>query len=198
MTRLDTFMLHIHAAVAEKERALIASRTRADLAAKQARGEVLGSIAVVEVTVAGRAAVMENAKARAANVIPIARSIQASGISTLAGVADALNARGIPTARGGSWHASSVRNLLARAALSAGKQTQLDGRQRHSMLLAPLHGQRRPSRVTLHNLAALACSVEWAMSLMTAAITVSSPSSSAASRWAAMPSGGTRRAILTP
>jgi hypothetical protein len=29
--------------------------------------------------------------------------------------ADALNARGVRTARGGAWHNSTVRNLLARA-----------------------------------------------------------------------------------
>jgi hypothetical protein len=51
----------------------------------------------------------------AANVLPIVRTIQTSGITSLAGVAEALNARGVRTARGGEWHASTVRNLLARA-----------------------------------------------------------------------------------
>jgi hypothetical protein len=37
---------------------------------------------------------------RAANTLPIVRELQASGIGTLQGMADALNARGIPTARG--------------------------------------------------------------------------------------------------
>nr|WP_264653579.1 recombinase family protein [Bradyrhizobium japonicum] len=30
-------------------------------------------------------------------------------------MADALNARGIPTARGGQWYAQSVANILERA-----------------------------------------------------------------------------------
>jgi hypothetical protein len=51
----------------------------------------------------------------AANVLPIVRTIQTSGITSLAGIAEALNARGVRTARGGEWHASTVRNLLARA-----------------------------------------------------------------------------------
>jgi hypothetical protein len=51
----------------------------------------------------------------AANVLPIVRTIQASGITSLAGIAQALNARGVRTARGGAWHASTVRNLLARS-----------------------------------------------------------------------------------
>jgi len=36
-----------------------------------------------------------------------------SGITSLAGIAAALNARGVRTARDGEWHASTVRNLLA-------------------------------------------------------------------------------------
>src|ERR1700722_5197298 len=39
----DPFMLHIYAALAEKERALIADRTRAALAQKKAQGAVLGN-----------------------------------------------------------------------------------------------------------------------------------------------------------
>jgi hypothetical protein len=31
------------------------------------------------------------------------------------GIAETLNARGVRTARGGQWHASTVANLLARA-----------------------------------------------------------------------------------
>jgi hypothetical protein len=36
----------------------------------------------------------------AGNVLPIIREIQAAGISALAGISDALNARGVRTARG--------------------------------------------------------------------------------------------------
>jgi hypothetical protein len=34
----------------------------------------------------------------------------------LRAVAEALNARGVPTARGGEWHPMSVKNLLDRSA----------------------------------------------------------------------------------
>jgi hypothetical protein len=50
----------------------------------------------------------------AANVLPIIREIQMSGVSTYFGIAEALNARGVRTARGGRWHATTVRNLLVR------------------------------------------------------------------------------------
>ena len=47
---------------------------------------------------------------------PVVRQIQAAGVTSLQGIADALNDRGIRTARGGAWHNSTVRNLLAREA----------------------------------------------------------------------------------
>ena len=51
----------------------------------------------------------------AANVLPIIREIQAAGIMSPAVIADALNAQGVRTARGGLWHNSTVRNTLARS-----------------------------------------------------------------------------------
>jgi DNA invertase Pin-like site-specific DNA recombinase len=42
-TDCDPFMLHIYAALAEKERSMIAERTRAALARKKAQGAVLGN-----------------------------------------------------------------------------------------------------------------------------------------------------------
>ena len=55
------------------------------------------------------------ADAFAANVLPIVRQIQAAGATTHRAIAQALNDRGVRTARGGDWHDSTVRNLLARA-----------------------------------------------------------------------------------
>jgi hypothetical protein len=51
---------------------------------------------------------------RAAKLLPVIRAIEASGVNTLQGIADALNARGIHTVRGGQWHPTTVRNLLRR------------------------------------------------------------------------------------
>jgi DNA invertase Pin-like site-specific DNA recombinase len=113
----DPFMLHVYAALAEKERNLIAERTRAALAAKRAQGATLGNRTNLPAARArGIATNQGNADAHAANVLPIIRQIQASGATTLRAVADALNARGIHTARGGQWHAATVRNVLERAA----------------------------------------------------------------------------------
>jgi DNA invertase Pin-like site-specific DNA recombinase len=109
----DPFMLHIYAALAEEERALIAA---AALAQKKARGALLGNRTnLPDAQAKGIAANREAADAFAANVLPIVRQIQASGVTTFRAIAAALNNRGVRTARGGAWHDSTVRNLLARA-----------------------------------------------------------------------------------
>jgi DNA invertase Pin-like site-specific DNA recombinase len=111
----DPFMLHLYAALAEKERALISARTKAALAAKKAAGAQLGNPRAAEAAVKAQAAHRASADRFAANVLPIIESIRASGISTHLGIADALNNRGVRTARGGRWHATTVRNLLGRS-----------------------------------------------------------------------------------
>jgi hypothetical protein len=59
--------------------------------------------------------IVDRADQRAANVIPIMRQIQRSGATSLRQIAETLNARGINAPRGGQWHATSVRNVMARA-----------------------------------------------------------------------------------
>lgn len=54
------------------------------------------------------------ADAFAANVLPVVRQIQAAGIKTHRALAEALNIRGVRTARGGEWHATTVRNLIGK------------------------------------------------------------------------------------
>jgi len=112
----DPFMLHLYAALAEKERRLISERTKAALAAKKERGAVLGNPKnIAEAGQAGRAVQTAQAKRFAANLLPIIRSIQSAGPIGMVAIAKTLNDRGVRTARGGQWHVSSVANLLARA-----------------------------------------------------------------------------------
>ena len=116
----DPFMLHLYAALAEKERRLISERTKTALAQCKAQGKRLGNRTNADAAAAlGRNAQKSEADRFAANVLPIVTAIRASGVGTLTGLADALNARGIRSARGGQWRVSSVQNLLARSA-SAG------------------------------------------------------------------------------
>jgi DNA invertase Pin-like site-specific DNA recombinase len=112
----DPFMLHLYAALAEKERRLISERTRAALAAKKAQGAQLGNRTNLAAAGAkGAEARQRAADAFAANVLPVIRQIQASGATTSRAIAVALNARGVRTAGGGAWHSSTVLNLLKRA-----------------------------------------------------------------------------------
>jgi DNA invertase Pin-like site-specific DNA recombinase len=111
----DPFMLHIYAALAEKERTLIADPPRAALAQKKAQGVVLGNRTnLADASAKGVDANRAAADAFAANVLPIVRQIEASGVKGHRAIAAALNARGVRTARGGDWHATTVRNLLGR------------------------------------------------------------------------------------
>ena len=70
----DPFMLHIYAALAEKERALISERTRVALARKKTQGAMLGNRTnLAEAQAKGTAASRAVADAFAANVLPIVR-----------------------------------------------------------------------------------------------------------------------------
>ncbi|WP_404324553.1 recombinase family protein [Azospirillum doebereinerae] len=111
---VDPFTLHLWAALAEKERQLIADRTRAALQAKRDRGERLGSPDILDVARIGSDRRRTMADEHAAKVLPIIDEVRRAGITTLSGIAEALNARGVRTARGGRWHGSTVRNALRR------------------------------------------------------------------------------------
>ena len=116
---VDPFILHLFAALAEKERALISVRTKAALAAAKARGVTLGNPKLSEARQAAhKAAAAANEAAadqHAANVLPIIRQIKRAGATTLREIANALNERGVQTARGGQWYGTTVLNVLARA-----------------------------------------------------------------------------------
>ncbi|HEY7242626.1 MAG TPA: recombinase family protein [Xanthobacteraceae bacterium] len=107
--------VHILAAVAQHERELIAQRTRDALQAAKARGKKLGNPNLAgarERALEGNRAAAER---YAVNVLPVIREIQASGVKSLRGVARALAARGIATARGGEWSPVQVSDILRRA-----------------------------------------------------------------------------------
>jgi DNA invertase Pin-like site-specific DNA recombinase len=110
----DPFMLHLYAALAEKERSLISQRTRDALKAAKARGVVLGNPRLATIRERAVASVKADADRFALNVAPVIREIQSSGIVSHRGIARALNARGVATARGGKWTAVQVGSILRR------------------------------------------------------------------------------------
>jgi DNA invertase Pin-like site-specific DNA recombinase len=110
----DPFVLHQFAALAQKERSKISTRTKAALAAAKARGVKLGNPKLKQARRLAVTALKAAADQNAANVLPVIKEIKRVGAKSLGAIARALNARGIPTPRGAEWHAAGVRNALAR------------------------------------------------------------------------------------
>lgn len=102
---VDPFVLHLFAALAQKERALISQRTKAGLAAAKRRGVKLG----------GWTAGSERSAKQAAGLAARMKPVLAELADLSAGAAAAeLNRRGVPAARGGRWYAATVIKLRQR------------------------------------------------------------------------------------
>ena len=121
MPEANELTVHIMAAVAQAERKAISKRTQEALQAAKARGQRLGNpngAAALLRAQRGNAAALDAIKAgaedRAAQLRPVIDDLRARGVTSLPGIAAALNDGGFVTARGGKWHASSVRNLIGR------------------------------------------------------------------------------------
>lgn len=113
---VSPFMLHIYAAVAEQERAMISKRTKDALAAAKARGAVLGK---------GWRGLAVKRKAEALDRLTPARdrleALKAQWDAkqiTVRAIADQLNAEGVPSPTGGLWGPSNVHRALARLEVS--------------------------------------------------------------------------------
>lgn len=110
----DPFMLHLYAALAEKERAMISARTKAALKAAQDRGVQLGNPHLNdEMRAKGVATNKAAAELFAAKIMPIISPLQAEGAS-FRQIARTLNERGVSTARGGKWAATQVADIVHR------------------------------------------------------------------------------------
>jgi DNA invertase Pin-like site-specific DNA recombinase len=93
----DPFMLHLYAALAEKERRLISERTNAALAVRKSTGAKLGNpINIREAGAAGRATLAAVADAHAQGLLSVLRSVRAEGAITIGAITRSLNERKIP------------------------------------------------------------------------------------------------------
>ncbi len=111
----DAFMLHLYAALSEKEREMISTRTKAALAVLKAQGVVLGNQTNLdEARLLSNATNKEQASKFADVVLPTVLQFRNQG-DTLPVIADKLNKMGVKTRRGGKWYASTVTNILKRA-----------------------------------------------------------------------------------
>jgi len=106
---VDPFMLHIYAALAEKERSLISERTRDALAKAKQRGVVLGNPGLGKM-------VTDATAARDADLRPI---LEAMRDQTYREIAQALTDRGIKTPRGGdTWNQVTVMRSMRRLGIT--------------------------------------------------------------------------------
>jgi DNA invertase Pin-like site-specific DNA recombinase len=120
MPNANRLTVGIMAMIAEEERRMISRRTKDALAAAKRRGVKLGgyrarSRLTAKARKAGQEANARIAAERAAYVTPVIAELQATGAASLRAIAEGLNARGIPTARGiGPWSATQVLRTLGR------------------------------------------------------------------------------------
>jgi DNA invertase Pin-like site-specific DNA recombinase len=111
MPRASKMELHLYAMLAEQERDFISLRTKAALAEAKANGVQLGGLR--DATGKRNAALKAGADQRALKVAATVQPLRAAG-KTLREIADALNASGVATARGGTWSAAQVMRTIER------------------------------------------------------------------------------------
>lgn len=114
---VDPFVLHLFAALSEKERRLIAHRTKEALQAMKRRGIRLGNPSAKSLRAAGRKGVQvrqERAAQFARSMQPIIQGYQGKGFP-LWRIAEELNRTGVPTYGGkGSWSAVQLSRMQRR------------------------------------------------------------------------------------
>lgn len=119
----DPFMLHIYAAFAERERREISRRTTAALAAAKARGIRLGCPRPEIGAAKGGEVTRRRASEFAATVrVRLEPLLSARPRASYRDMAEWLNERGVASARGGRWHATSVRNVIHMESADAGSR----------------------------------------------------------------------------
>jgi DNA invertase Pin-like site-specific DNA recombinase len=112
------FIVQQMALVAQLEAGLISERTKAALKAVKDRGVTLGGFrGYIPDPSTAAAAKASAANGRASCLAPIIADIRTAGATSLRQIADALNARGIPTPRGSTWRAVQVKRVIERTSL---------------------------------------------------------------------------------
>jgi DNA invertase Pin-like site-specific DNA recombinase len=118
MPTANQLTVGIMAVVAQDEAKRISERTKAALQAAKLRGAKLGGFRGAMPTVRMRRlsaeALHARTEARAADLAPIIKELQATGKTSLRAIAAGLNDQGIPTARGGEWSSVQVMRILER------------------------------------------------------------------------------------
>ena len=118
MPNANQLTVGIMAVVAQDEAKRISERTKAALQAAKKRGVTLGGfrgyVPTARMRKLSAEALKERGDARAADLAPIIKELQAAGKTSLRAIAAGLNEAGIPTARGGEWSSPQVMRILER------------------------------------------------------------------------------------
>ena len=110
---VDRFTAGVLALLAQREREMISERTKAALVAAKARGTKLGGLRIPGHVRRLNAGSRKAAQDFRSKIRPIIAEIRSTGVTTLQGVADCLNRRGITTRTGQTtWHPTTVRNVM--------------------------------------------------------------------------------------
>jgi DNA invertase Pin-like site-specific DNA recombinase len=118
MPEANEAMIGFMAVMAQYERQMISSRTKAALAAAKARGQVLGNPRRLpgnaQSAAVASAANAKRATERAADLRDAIAEARSQGKTTLREIAGHLSSLSIPTSRGSTWTATAVSRVLAK------------------------------------------------------------------------------------
>lgn len=112
---VDPFMIHIYAALAEKERRMISERTKAALKAAKKRNVKLGNPDQARLAQLGNEAKKRQALEFANRTFPTIQAILKRGVTSMRGVAAELDAMKVPTVTGAPWSGVMVAAVMQRA-----------------------------------------------------------------------------------
>lgn len=117
----DPFILHMYAALSEKERRMISERTKAALQAKKQRGHLLGNRTNLELArKLGIQSNQQRADGFAQRLLGLILDQQAQGAS-YGTIANTFNRLGIPAPKGGLWYPTQISRILARQQVCHGQ-----------------------------------------------------------------------------
>jgi DNA invertase Pin-like site-specific DNA recombinase len=112
---VDPFVLHLYAALGEKERKLIGQRTKVALAPMVGTGKLGNKTNLAEAQTKGQATNAAKAAAFAAKMLPKIKELKDKSM-TLDQIAAELNKQEVKTFNGGEWHKSTISRLLSKNA----------------------------------------------------------------------------------
>lgn len=117
---VDSFVLHLFAALGQKERQLISQRTKDALAPMVGTGKLGNKFNLAAAQAKGSASNKAASAAFSSRVLPLIETLMAGG-NSLNAIAVKLNGMNAPTMRGGRWTAKAVSRVVGSASPSEAK-----------------------------------------------------------------------------